>query len=120
MKFLADESVDLPIVAHLRRQGHQVWYVAEMEPGISDETVLQLAYRENALLLTADKDFGELVFRWRRLSSGVILLRLAGLPALRKAEIVVAAIAQHAEGLVAAFTVISKGTVRIRPQPKLK
>ncbi len=70
MNFLADESVDKPIVEGLRRQNYIVGYVAEMDPGISDDLVLDLANREKALLLTADKDFGELVFRLRRLSSG--------------------------------------------------
>lgn len=56
MSFVADESVDRHIVERLRQDGHQVWYVAEMEPGISDDLVLALANREAALLLTADKD----------------------------------------------------------------
>ena len=67
MNFLADESVDRPIVDSLRQRGHDVLYVAEMEPGISDDAVLDLANQEGALLLTADKDFGELVFRQRRI-----------------------------------------------------
>ena len=62
MKLLADEGVDRPIVERLRESSHQVWYVAEMEPGISDETVLDMANREEAVLLTVDKDFGELYF----------------------------------------------------------
>ena len=53
MKILADEGVDRPIVVRLRQSGYQVWYVAEMEPGISDETVLDLANQEGAILLTA-------------------------------------------------------------------
>jgi predicted nuclease of predicted toxin-antitoxin system len=115
MNILADESVDLPIVAHLRQLGHSVWYVAEMDPGLSDEAVLKLARDEQALLLTADKDFGELVFRWRQASHGVTLLRLAGLPTQRKAEIVATAIAQYGGSLTAAFSVITKQNVRIRP-----
>ena len=63
MKFLADEGVDKQIVDRLRQDGHSVWYVAEMEPGISDDEVLTIANQENAILLTADKDFGELIFR---------------------------------------------------------
>jgi predicted nuclease of predicted toxin-antitoxin system len=114
VNILADESIDLPIVAHLRQQGHHVSYVAEMDPGLSDEAVLQLARDEQALLLTADKDFGELVFRWRQVSRGVILLRLAGLPAQRKAKIVATAIEQYGERLVTAFSVITKHNVRIR------
>jgi len=62
VKFLADENVDKPIVEHLMRDGHLVLYVIEMEPGISDEEVIQRANQESALLLTADRDFGELVF----------------------------------------------------------
>lgn len=76
MKFLADESVDRQVVDQLRLDGHEVWYVAEKEPGISDDTVLDRANQEMAVLLTADKDFGELVFRQKRIAMGVILLRL--------------------------------------------
>lgn len=75
MNFLADESVDGPIVTRLRQDGHQVEYVAEMQPGISDDRVLVLANQEGSLLITADKDFGELIFRQRRLMPGVVLIR---------------------------------------------
>lgn len=114
MKLLADESVDGPIVDRLRAEGHHVWYVAEMEPGISDDAVLTLANRETAPLLTADKGFGELVFRQRRTTSGVALIRLAGLSSTGKAEVVVSAISNHASELLQAFTVITPHTVRIR------
>ena len=85
MNFLADESVDQQVVERLRREGHDILYVAEMEPGIDDDDVLQAANEHGALLLTADKDFGELVFRLGRLSRGVVLLRLAGLSPEAKA-----------------------------------
>ena len=117
MNLLADESVDGPIVEQLRQQGHQVGYVAEMEPGISDEAVLDLANREGSLLLTADKDFGELVFRQHRLMPGVILIRLAGLAPVNKAEVVTSVIQQHSQELMHAFTVITPKSVRIR-QPR--
>lgn len=56
MNFLADEGVDFPVVQRLCSDGHEVLYVAEMAPGVSDETVLATANDKNALLLTADKD----------------------------------------------------------------
>ena len=65
MNFLADESVDRLIVEHLRQEGHLVSYIAELGPGMADDAVLHLANQETALLLTADKDFGEMVFRQR-------------------------------------------------------
>ena len=61
MNFLADEGVGFPVVQRLRSDRHEVLYVAEMAPGVSDERVLPTANDGNALLLTADKDFGELV-----------------------------------------------------------
>ncbi len=114
MNFLADESVDHPIVEHLRQDGHRIWYVAEMEPGITDDVVLALANREAALLLTADKDFGEMVFRQRLHAHGIVLIRLAGLSPNRKAEIVASAINQHITELPRAFAVIAPGVFRIR------
>ena len=70
MNLLADESVDRPIVERLRDDGHEVVYVAELSPSIGDDEVLQKANDSRALLLTTDKDFGELVFRQRRLNLG--------------------------------------------------
>jgi predicted nuclease of predicted toxin-antitoxin system len=71
MKFVADENIDRQIVDRLRQDGHIVMSVAEMDPGISDDVVLDLANQEGSLLLTADKDFGELVFRQHRLMTWV-------------------------------------------------
>lgn len=115
MNLLADESVERQIVERLRLDGQEVLYVAEMEPGIEDEVVLERANEKLALLVTGDKDFGELVFRDRRLATGgVILIRLAGLMAQTKAEIVSAAISKHEAELAGHFSVISPGRVRIR------
>lgn len=101
----------------LRQDGHDVRYVAEEVRSIPDEAVLDSSVQAGALLLTADKDFGELVYRQRRVSSGVILIRLAGLSPERKAEIVAAAIRQHGIQLADDFAVVAPGTVRIRRRP---
>lgn len=114
MKFVADESLDFQIVNRLRRDGFDILYVAEMTPGISDEEVLHLAEGNSCLLLTADKDFGELVFRQRLISSGVVLIRLSGLSAERKADIVSSAVKLHSAEFLGSFTVIAPGHIRIR------
>ena len=85
MKIVADESVDKQIIDRFRAQGHNILFIAELDPGIDDETVLLRSRQSNAILLTADKDFGELVFRQRLLHSGILLIRLAGLTPDRKA-----------------------------------
>ena len=114
MKFVADESVDFPIVERLRQDGHSVWAVVEMDAGIADDLVLDHANQQNAVLLTADKDFGELVFRLKRLNLGVVLVRLAGLPPKRKAEVVARVISEKGEELKEAFSVITANALRIR------
>jgi len=114
MNLVADESVDGPIAQRLRQDGHQVWCVAEMAPGISDGTVLDISNREAAVLLTADRDFGELVYRQGRASHGVVLIRLSGLSAPRKAALIASAIDQHADELPGTFAVITPGAIRIR------
>ncbi len=70
MILLADENLDRTVVARLRQDGHEVLAVAEMEPGIADTTVLARANERRALLVTEDKDFGELVFRQRLVHVG--------------------------------------------------
>jgi predicted nuclease of predicted toxin-antitoxin system len=79
MNFVADESVDRQIVELLREDGHTVFYISEESPSISDTEALSKAKSSNAVLITADKDFGELVFRLNQNYDGVILLRLAGI-----------------------------------------
>jgi len=118
VNLLADENINQLIVDRLRNDGHRVWYVVEMEPGISDDEVLDLANQQNALLLTGDKDFGELVFRLGRVTSGVILIRLIGLSNEKKVTIIANAIAQYADQLPGAFTVIAPTTIRIRKMEK--
>jgi predicted nuclease of predicted toxin-antitoxin system len=114
MNFLVDEGVDRQIVEKLRQDGHSVLYIAEMAPGIGDDEVLAIANEKGALLLTSDKDFGELVYRQGRLTPGVILIRLAGLSPIQKAEIVTSAIGQHSDEVSSAFAVVTPAAVRIR------
>ncbi len=116
MNLLADECLDSNIVAQLRQDGHSVLYVAEMEPGIADEIVLERANSHNALLVTEDKDFGELVYRQGLVHLGVVLVRLQGLSSAIRAKIVADAFALHGGEMSNAFTAISPGLVRIRPK----
>jgi predicted nuclease of predicted toxin-antitoxin system len=115
MKFLFDESVDLPIALYLQDIGYDVQSITQTMPGITDNQVLEQAVRLEAVLVTIDKDFGELVYRMKIQSRGVILLRLEGLPMLQKAKILESVILAHSEELEAAFTVITQEQVRIRP-----
>lgn len=114
MNFLADESLDFPIINKLREEGHVVLAIADMSPSISDDEVLDIANAQVMLLITGDKDFGELIFRLKRVARGVILVRLLGISAAMKARIVSDAIQEHGNEMEGCFTVIEPGNIRIR------
>ena len=79
MNILADENVEGEIIMPLRSAGHIVSDIKEISPGINDPEVLVVANQSRQVLMTNDKDFGELVYRDRLFSSGLILLRFGKL-----------------------------------------
>ena len=82
MRFLAHENFPGDAVAALRADGHDVTWVRTAGPGANDEDVLAWAVREARVLLTFDKDFGELAWRvGLPATSGIVLYRLPMPPA---------------------------------------
>ncbi len=102
------------LVDALREAGHEVHAVAEVMAGSADEAVLALAVREHAVLITADKDFGELVFQRRAVPAGVLLLRLVGLPQREKIARLLRAVREHGAELPCAFAVLTTRALRFR------
>jgi len=113
MNFVADESLDAPIIAALRIEGHDVYAIHELHPQIDDEAVLKIATEQNRILLTSDKDFGELVYRLKFLSAGIVLLRIPELSNSEKASLVLLLIQTHGAKLNASFCVVKFDKVRI-------
>lgn len=114
MKFLADEGVDKPIVTMLRNAGFDIDYILELTPGADDETILELAWSQQRILITQDKDFGELVFRLQQPHHGIVLIRLEGYTPHFKTEIVTQFLQQHETEMLDRFTVIQPNAIRIR------
>jgi predicted nuclease of predicted toxin-antitoxin system len=76
VRWLADECLAAPLIELLRPSGHDVVYVAESAAGLLDTDVIEFAMREERLVLTEDKDFGDLVFRRKLAVPGIVLMRL--------------------------------------------
>jgi len=114
VRYLADESVERQIVDALRQAGYEVDYIAEIAPGADDSDVLARANRQESVLITGDKDFGELVYRGGQQSAGVVLFRLSGLTQQRKATIAAKVFADHAADFASAFSVVTASGVRVR------
>lgn len=102
------------MVGILRAAGHDVLYVAEAAAGLSDSDVIALASREMRLLLTEDKDFGDLVFRRDRAIPGVVLLRVGREHPALKAIRLSAAIDRYGDELFGRYTVIEGSRFRSR------
>ncbi|MCC6536144.1 MAG: DUF5615 family PIN-like protein [Bryobacterales bacterium] len=119
MRLVADENIEGPTVYALRAAGHDVIFIAEASPGIEDGEVLEIARREQALLLTADKDFGELIFRNREPHCGVLLIRSPEDDCDENAANALAAIGQHGADLLNRFSVLVGCDLRIRIPPAI-
>jgi predicted nuclease of predicted toxin-antitoxin system len=114
MKLLADEGVDKPIVDKLRQIGFDVHYILETSQGADDDKVLGIANQEGRILLTQDKDFGELVYRMQKNHHGIILIRLGDKCSSEKAIVVTNILSQYKDSLANTFTVIQTNAIRIR------
>jgi predicted nuclease of predicted toxin-antitoxin system len=118
MRFLADENVSRLVVERLRAAGFDVASVQETRPGAPDKDVLDEADRGDRILVTEDRDFGELVIRQRLKVRGVILLELDRLPSAMEAELVAETVRIHAKKLTGNLLVVEPARVRIRPLPR--
>lgn len=77
MRFLLDENIDLRLVAFLRSLGHDVTAIAtDYQRSIADLDVLTLARTEQRIVITRDRDFGELVNREHQAHTGIVYFRL--------------------------------------------
>lgn len=109
---VADESVDFRIVKQLRLSGFEVYAVCEKRASISDDEVLKISNTTNALLITEDKDFGELVFRFKLPHKGVLLIRIEN--AAIKIDRVVDIVRTHYAILQNTFSVLNEKALRIK------
>lgn len=114
MRWIADECVSARLVKLLREASHDVVYVADIAAGASDTDLIGMARRENRLLLTDDKDFGELIFRRRWDVPGVVLMRIASDDPHARLLRLAAAIVQFEERLYGRYTVIEDARFRFR------
>jgi predicted nuclease of predicted toxin-antitoxin system len=119
MRFLADESCDFAVVRSLRAAGHDVIAVASAQPGAADAVVIDLAVRERRVLLTEDRDFGQLVYSTGLPSAGVIYMRFPAQARESLASAVSQYVARAGDQIVDRFVVVQPGRVRVsrrRPQ----
>jgi predicted nuclease of predicted toxin-antitoxin system len=112
MRLLVDESTG-PAVAHwLRGRGHEVFSVYEQARGMDDDALVVMAFEQQMILITNDKDFGEEIYRQRRQHCGVVLLRLRDERAASKIRVLQSLLTHYADQLSGHFVVATESRVR--------
>jgi len=119
VRILANENVSGEIVQSLRTQGHDIIWMRIEAPGSMDSEVLALAQTEKRIIMTFDKDFGELAFRWGLpVTSGIILLRLiASSPIQLQPAVLTALGSRQEQDWVGMFSVVEASRIRVTPLP---
>lgn len=117
MRFLADENCDMAAVRALRAAGHDVALARELMPGAEDEVIARLALSERRILLTEDKDFGQVARALTSEKIGVVLLRFPGRARADLGPSITRAIEELGNRLESRFVVIEPGKVRISSWP---
>jgi predicted nuclease of predicted toxin-antitoxin system len=118
MRFLADECCDFSVVKALRTAGHDVLCVAETRPRADDTDVIKLAARGRRILLTEDKDFGQLVYAHGHQIPGVVFLRFPTSMRTSIADDVVKLVDQQGENVIGCFITVQPGKIRITRPPR--
>ena len=113
MRFLIDASVSGDVIQYLRDSGHDVSSIAEISPEAEDNYILAMAVAEQRILITNDKDFGELVFRNRQAHLGVLLFRLKDESAPNQVRVLSSVLRTYASYIEEQFTVVGEDRLRI-------
>lgn len=114
---MTDESCAGPVIRARRDAGHDVIVIAESAKGASDEAVIERAFNERRVLITEDRDFGELVYARGRSSAGVVFVKFPGRARRLKPAAVVEAVAKLGARLRDGFAVVEPGRVRLARRP---
>jgi predicted nuclease of predicted toxin-antitoxin system len=118
MRLLVNENVTGTVIKQLRERGHNVLSVKESMRSEQDDVILARAQAEQRIIITHDKDFGELAFRAQLpSSSGVILFRLSGPDPDSDNERMREAI-ESRDDWVGHFSVVTDDRIRMRPLPR--
>lgn len=118
MRFLADGSCDFRVVRALRAAGYDVAALVEIAPGAEDQTVIDFAVREDRIVVTEDRDFGQLVYAAAKPAAGVILIRFpstgrGGLP-----RMLVDFLAEYRGKIADRFIVLQPGRIHFGLLPR--
>src|SRR3989304_3137169 len=113
MKFLVDECVGPTVAKWLMQINYDAISIYDDLSGISDDSVLKKAFLESRILVTCDKDFGEMIFKNKMQHCGIVLLRLIEEKPSNKIKVLESVLKNYAQELFGNYVVVTEKTVRI-------
>jgi predicted nuclease of predicted toxin-antitoxin system len=118
MRFLANENIPVASIKLLRRAGHDITAIIEEAPGEIDRTILDRASEEKRVILTFDRDYGELIYRYRlSVPAGVVYFRFDPVTPEEPAQFLLRLLSLEELALLQMFTVVERDRLRQRPLP---
>ncbi len=114
LKLLFDVGVSKKTEIYFREKGFDVLAVRDINPFMTDKDILKLAVKEKRLVITMDKDFGELVFNSKEFHSGVLLLRMEDAGWKQKTKVLSEIFLNYSEEINGSFSVYQDNKLRIR------
>jgi predicted nuclease of predicted toxin-antitoxin system len=113
VKFIVDENLGSRVARWLKEHQHDVISIYEEFRGLDDDEILRKSVEENRILITNDKDFGEMIFRKGKLHCGVIFLRLEDERSVNVIKILDQLLKVYADQISDNFIVVTETSVRI-------
>ncbi|KJU81435.1 hypothetical protein MBAV_006376 [Candidatus Magnetobacterium bavaricum] len=114
LRFIVDVGVGKKVEEYLQRVGFYVKSVRDMNPRLRDIEILKIVESEGLMLITMDKDFGELVYNTGKAHGGVLILRLDGANGAEKVEALKKVLSGYADRIKGKFCVFQGGRLRLR------
>ena len=114
LKFLIDVGVGRKVEEYLTKQGHDVATIRDIDPRMSDSDIIRLSALQSRVIVTMDKDFGELVYHSSLEHSGVLLLRLEDATGAQKVRVVADIMKGYSTHLPNSFCVYQSNKFRVR------
>ena len=115
IKFLADVNVEKAVVEYLLGKRYDTKWIPDYNCEMPDEDLLHLANIENRIIITNDKDFGELIYLQKKISTGIILFRVKGQKAEEKVSLIKYLLENFGEKILNHYIVITEEKIRVIP-----
>ena len=120
LKFLVDVGVGKKVEEYLLGKSYDTKAVRSIDQRMPDQEIIRLAALENRIVITMDKDFGELVYHSGMDHCGILLLRLEDASGSEKRQVIDEILTKHADNIKNNFCVYQNKKFRFRKLSRAK